>query len=39
MIWLVCIGNKETNMLKIAAFTSALAIGLVSGAYADELIE
>jgi hypothetical protein len=32
---LVRIGNKGTNMLKIAALTSALAIGLVSGAYAQ----
>ena len=33
--WLVCVGNKGANMLKIAALTSALAIGLVSGAYAQ----
>jgi hypothetical protein len=33
--WLVCIGNKGASMLKIAALTSALAIGLVSGAYAQ----
>jgi hypothetical protein len=33
--WLVRFSNKGTNMLKIAALTSALAIGLVSGAYAQ----
>jgi hypothetical protein len=33
--WLGCISNKGTNMLKIAALTSALVIGLVSSAYAQ----
>jgi hypothetical protein len=37
--WLVCIHIKGTNMmLKIAALTSTLAIGLVSGAYAQTTI-
>jgi hypothetical protein len=36
--WLVCINIKGTDMLKIAALSSTLAIGLVSGAYAQTTV-